>query len=129
MKPITDLLLELQTLMLSPAPTPMKSVERVKQIRKEVPESLLAHFDRLMKRNRRAVAVVTHGVCGGCHMRLPSGVSASLLGNNDVQLCETCSSFILLAPEELIEQRKLAEDLRARRLQKMHRALALVDQP
>jgi len=127
MKPITEKLMELQLLVLSQPPVQGEAVDRVKQLREEVPDALLAHFDRLVAKGRRAVAKVRHGVCDECHMRLPSGVAASLARTDDVVLCETCSCYLMQAPEEIAEQRQLREESRARRLQKIRRALASVD--
>lgn len=113
--------------MLSQEPAQGAVSDRVTQLRGEVPGALLAHFDRLVLRGKRAVAKVRHGVCGECHMRLPSGVAASLAQAEDVVLCETCSCYLLPSLEEIAEQNKLKEESRARRLQKIRRALASVD--
>ena len=126
MKPITEKLLELQLLMLPQAPVQGEAADRVKQLREEVPGALLAHFDRLVAKGKRAVACVRHGVCGECHMRVPSGEAASLARTDDVVLCETCSCYLMQAPEEIAELKKLREEARARRLQKIRRTLASV---
>jgi len=124
MKSITEKLFELQLLMLPQAPVQGEEADRVKQLREEVPNALLAHFDRLVTRGKRAVSCVRHGVCDECHMRLPSGVAASLARADDVALCESCSCYLMPPPEEIVALRQLREEARARRLQKLRRILA-----
>jgi len=69
-------------------------------IRKEIPEAILAHYDRLWVRGKKGVALVRHGVCTGCQMRLASGAKAELIRDNDVGLCDSCGRYLLLAPGE-----------------------------
>jgi hypothetical protein len=127
MKRIIEKFAELQSLVLPQPPTEGPNAERVRQLRFEVPISLLAHFDRRIACGRRAVAVVRNGVCGDCHMRLPLGLAAMLRASDEVQRCEHCGSFLMLAPEEIELQRKEHEETRRRRMQMMRRALERVD--
>lgn len=125
MKPITQKLYELQCLLL-PRDAAAGNAERVRQLRAEVPVALLSHFDRMLAGGKRAVALSRHGVCGECHMRLPSGVAATLAGTEDLVLCETCHCYLMPAPEEIEERRRELETARQRRLQKIRRAAEAV---
>jgi hypothetical protein len=82
---------------------PLPSPERqaiLQNLRSQVPAPLLAHFLRLVERGRPGVTVVRHGVCGGCHLRVASGIAAALADPTDVHLCDSCGAYLLLAPEE-----------------------------
>jgi hypothetical protein len=127
MKRIIEKFAELQLLVLPQPPTEGPNAARVRQLRFEVPISLLAHFDRKVACGRKAVAVVRNGVCGDCHMRLPLGLAAMLTVSDEVQRCEHCGSFLLVAPEEVELQRKALEEIRRRRMLMMRRALDRVD--
>lgn len=71
----------------------------VESLRKHVPEPILAHYDRLRVRGKKGVALVRHGVCSGCQMKLATGVHASLLRNEDIAMCDSCARYLLVAPE------------------------------
>lgn len=77
---------------------------RAAELRQTIPAPLLGHYDRLAARGKKGVAVVlrtpTGGVCGGCRMRLPTGVYAKLLRDDDIAMCDNCARYLLLAPEE-----------------------------
>ncbi len=66
------------------------------ELRAKIPPPILAHYDRLLARGKKGVAVVQNQVCTGCHMRLPVGVVNTLLQGGDVQLCETCGRYLYL---------------------------------
>ncbi len=73
--------------------------QEVKKFREKVPAQIIAHFDRLLVRGKKGVAIVRNGVCSGCHMQLPTGALATLRHGNDLQLCETCGRYLYLAEE------------------------------
>lgn len=127
MKRIIEKFAELQSLVLPHPPADGPGAERVRQLRFEVPISLLAYFDRRIACGRKAVAVVRNDVCGECHMRLPFGLAASLASAEDVQRCEHCGSFLLVTAEDIELQRKAHEEMRRKRVRMMRRALAQVD--
>lgn len=122
MRPLVEKLYELQSLLLPTASKEESALERVRQLRATSPAAFLSHFDRLVARKHHAVAVVRNGVCGECHMRLPSGAAANLAADEDVVLCETCSCYLMLAVEEVVEQERRREEARARWVQKNARA-------
>ncbi len=72
---------------------------RLQELRKTIPDPLLGHYDRLMVRGKKGVALVQHGVCGGCRMRLPSGVYGLLLRDDDIAMCDNCARYLLLVKE------------------------------
>ena len=70
----------------------------VTRLRKETPAPVLAHFDGILARDRKAVAEVRHGVCSGCYLRLPT----SLINGNGglLKTCETCGAYLSFEHEE-----------------------------
>lgn len=72
------------------------SQAKIAELRSKVPAPVLAHYDRLIARGKKGVAVVRNQVCGGCHMRLPIGTINTLMQGHDVQLCETCGRYLYL---------------------------------
>lgn len=73
-------------------------------LREKTPAPILAHFDRLLACGRTGAAMVRHGVCGGCHMKVPIGMAASLAKPNDLNLCENCGCYLVLAPDEGVDE-------------------------
>src|SRR5438045_2355664 len=66
------------------------------ELRSIIPQPILAHYDRLVARDKKGVAVVRNQVCTGCHMRLPIGTINTLMQHQDVQLCDTCGRYLVL---------------------------------
>jgi hypothetical protein len=73
----------------------------LRRLRGKVPPPLLAHYLRSLQSDRNGVGLVSHGVCGECHLRIPVVTVASLAENKDVHLCEHCGCYLLLSPEEI----------------------------
>jgi hypothetical protein len=69
------------------------------ELRSSIPQPILAHYDRLVVRGKKGVAIVRNQVCTGCHMRLPIGTINTLLQRQDVQLCDSCGRYLHI-PEE-----------------------------
>ncbi len=69
---------------------------RIEELRKTIPQPILGHFDRLVARGQKGVAVVRNQVCTGCHMRLPIGTINTLMQGQDIQLCDTCGRYLYL---------------------------------
>jgi hypothetical protein len=72
------------------------SQSEIDQLRKTVPDPILAHFDRLVARGKKGVAIVKNGACTGCYMRLATGTMQILMRREDVQLCDTCGRYLYL---------------------------------
>ncbi len=86
-------LLKLQSIESKDTPE-SNSVSVRKELRGIIPQPVLAHYDRLMARGKKGVAIVRNQVCTGCHMRLPIGTINKLLQRQDVQLCDTCGRYL-----------------------------------
>jgi predicted nucleic acid-binding Zn-ribbon protein len=91
-------LLKLQALDFSDRPKDAEA-QRV-ELRSRVPQPILGHYDRLVARGKKGVAVVRNQVCTGCHMRLPIGTINTLMQGQDVQLCDSCGRYLYLEPEQ-----------------------------
>jgi len=72
----------------------------IESLRKGVPAPILAHYDRLLARGKKGVAILRGGVCVECHMRVPVGTLVTLANARDVQLCGNCGRYLYLSPEE-----------------------------
>jgi hypothetical protein len=70
--------------------------------RAKIPAPILAHYDRLIARGKKGVAVVRGQVCGGCHMQVPLGVVMTLRRDEDLQICEHCGRYLYLPSAEPI---------------------------
>jgi len=80
-----------------------KQKTQIAALRAKVPEPILAHFDRSIQRGRPGVALVRHGVCGECHIRVPAGTVYSLAHPTEIFLCDSCGCYLLPAPDEAAE--------------------------
>jgi predicted nucleic acid-binding Zn-ribbon protein len=77
--------------------TTQKDVDSQKvELRARIPDPILSHYDRLVTRGKKGVAVVRNQVCTGCHMRLPIGTINTLMQKQDIQLCDTCGRYLYL---------------------------------
>lgn len=122
MKHIVEKLFELQTLLLAKPADGSVEAAKARYLRGEAPAGLLGYFDRRLARGRRAVAVVRHGVCNECHMRLPTAVAAGLANTGQLVICEICGCYLMMAPDELESSRRQIEEVKAERLKKIRRA-------
>ncbi len=68
----------------------------IAELRSKVPPQIIGHFDRLIARGKKGVAVVRNQTCGGCHMNLPIGTINTLMQASDIQLCGTCGRYLYL---------------------------------
>ncbi len=87
--------------------TPQKSDVEMAKIRALIPAQILGHYDRLVARGKKGVAVVRNQVCTGCHMKLPIGTINTLMQGTDIQLCDTCGRYLYLpdpAESQFVEQ-------------------------
>jgi len=102
-------LVELQSLEFGTAED--KNVGAAKaELRAKVPSQILAHYDRLVARGKKGVAIVREQVCTSCHMRLPIGVIMTLMHGQDIQLCESCGRYLYLPPVSKTEVAEVADD-------------------
>ena len=101
MRQLVEKLLQIQQLAPPSRAVPAARQTEFRDLRATVPVPVLAHFDRLISWGRKGVALVRHGVCSECHMRVPTATVASLISPHDLYLCESCSCYLLLPTEEI----------------------------
>jgi len=95
MNSILQNLLKLQALEFGE--TADKSVEaHTAELRGNIPQPIVSHYDRLRIRGKKGVALVRNQVCTGCHMHVPIGQITVLMRGEDVQLCESCGRYLYL---------------------------------
>lgn len=70
----------------------------IQELRGKVPAQIMGHYDRLIARGKKGVAVVRNQTCTGCHMRLPIGTINTLMQAQDIQLCDSCGRYLYLPP-------------------------------
>jgi predicted nucleic acid-binding Zn-ribbon protein len=65
------------------------------QIAEAVDETARSRYERLFKNKGSNVVVgVTHGVCGGCHMRLPTQLVVSCQAQQELVTCINCGRIL-----------------------------------
>jgi len=67
------------------------AAERFREI---LPTALLKHHDSRIAVGKRSLAVVHNGVCGACHLRLPSGHRSRKAAASDLDVCDNCGAFL-----------------------------------
>jgi hypothetical protein len=91
-------LLKLQTLEFSGSHDD-DTAAQVAELRSQIPDQVLGHYDRFLVRGKKALVAVSHQVCTGCHMRLPLAVIMTLKHGEDIQLCDSCGRYLYLLEE------------------------------
>jgi predicted nucleic acid-binding Zn-ribbon protein len=75
--------------------------KEIESLRDLLPTSILAHHDSFTARGKLSIAPVIRGICGACHLALPRGRVAELLGvPDDLRVCDHCGVFIYLGEEQ-----------------------------
>jgi predicted nucleic acid-binding Zn-ribbon protein len=64
------------------------------EIREEISENNIQHYDRLFMKFGRAIAPVNHGICYGCFMQLPTQFVQESSQNEGVGVCPKCRRFL-----------------------------------
>lgn len=65
-----------------------------------VEDSARGRYERLTKSKGGNVVVgVQHGVCGGCHMRLPAQIIVSCQGQQELVSCTNCGRILYYSPD------------------------------
>jgi len=100
MQKIMQQLFELQALEFEKTIQPDQAAH-VAELRAAIPQPILAHYDRMMVRGKKGVALLHHQTCSGCHMQVPLGVVLNLKRGEDVRLCETCQRYLYLPADPL----------------------------
>jgi predicted nucleic acid-binding Zn-ribbon protein len=100
MREIMEKLLSIQKLELGATSLKLEHEAETLKLREQVPAPILGHFDRLIARGKKGVAVARNGACGECHLRLPSGTMAALAYTNEIHLCDNCGRYLYLPENE-----------------------------
>ncbi len=101
MKNFIAQLFNLQTLEMEPTPDSTHKTAAIQELRQQIPPPILGHYDRLRSRNRKGVALVRHGVCAECHMRLATGIFAEVVRAEDIVICDTCGRYLHILPQDI----------------------------
>src|SRR6516162_10755669 len=89
-------------------------LDKIESQRAPLPTSILGHYDRRKARGKLAIAPVIRGVCGACHLSIPSGRVADVRRKPaELNVCDNCGAFIYLLEEESASRSKSASDLTA----------------
>jgi hypothetical protein len=117
MKNLLQTLLELQSIEFSENP-PTDADVRMTELRAKVPPQILGHYDRLVARGKKGVAILRHQTCMSCHVSVPLGVVMTLKHGDDLQLCGNCGRYLYLdetpepkveVPKKKVRRRKASE--------------------
>jgi predicted nucleic acid-binding Zn-ribbon protein len=98
---VMESLLVLQQILLKRARPTSAAKEDITRLRSGIPEGVMGHFDRLLARGKKGVAIARNGVCSECHLKISSGTLASLPHRNDIHLCDSCGRYLYLPPETM----------------------------
>ena len=74
----------------------LEKLHEISRLRSIIPAFILGHHDRKIQMGKASIVPVINGVCGACHLRLPSGHAARLQSSQDLEVCDNCGSFIYL---------------------------------
>lgn len=70
------------------------------QFAEAVDESARSRYERLLKNKGSNVVVgVQHGVCGGCHMKLPVQIIVACRAEEEIVTCINCGRILYYTPE------------------------------
>src|SRR5258708_24616329 len=75
--------------------------DKIESLRAPLPTSILGHYDGRKARGKLAIAPVRGGVCGACHLSIPSGRLSDLRRKpGELNDCGNCGEFIFLTEDE-----------------------------
>jgi Zn-ribbon protein, possibly nucleic acid-binding len=75
--------------------------DKIESLRAPLPTSILGHYDGRKARGKLAIAPVHRGVCGACHLSIPSGRLSDLRRNpGELNVCDNCGVFIYLVEDD-----------------------------
>jgi len=100
---VMELLYELQQLELGGSLDSEEVKNKIENLRGQIPPNILGHYDRLMRRGKKGVAVVTDSNCPECHMCLATGTKAQLMRAEDIVICDTCARYLIYKPNKATE--------------------------
>ncbi len=126
MRKVMVRLLALQQLQFEPRKRAAAETE-MEKLRKQVPAPILAHYDRLVSRQKKGVSLARNGVCCECHLRIPGGKLVSLAHADEIHLCDNCGRYLHLPDDELLRLRFPLPGTAAKTPAKRSSRKALVD--
>lgn len=75
--------------------------EKRVELQKNIPEALLAQYERVRKRNNGVgVISVWKAVCSGCHMNIPPQLYNELQRSNELLSCPNCNRIMYFQNQE-----------------------------
>ena len=72
----------------------------VERLRAQIPPPILAHYERLVLRGKKGVALARNGVCCGCHLGITRGKLVKLSTTSEVHKCDNCGCYLYLTEGE-----------------------------
>jgi predicted nucleic acid-binding Zn-ribbon protein len=94
-------LMKLQALQFKEVEASAKEIEaQTAELRALIPPPIMGHYDRLVVRGKKGIAVIRNQTCSGCHMRQPLGTITVLMRGEDLQLCDSCGRYLYVEPGE-----------------------------
>ncbi|HRI11712.1 MAG TPA: C4-type zinc ribbon domain-containing protein [Verrucomicrobiota bacterium] len=121
MRKMMEGLLALQTLQFDSRSRKVAAQTEIEVLRRKMPTSILADYERLVLRGKKGVAIARAGVCSECHLRIPVGKLASLRDTDRLHRCDNCGRYLYLPDGESIglsEPKPASASTRRRRAQK-----------
>jgi hypothetical protein len=100
MKNIMENLFALQTLQLQSGANKRNRPGAIEASRKNIPGVVLTHYDRLLARGKKGVAIVRNGVCSECHISVAIGPLADLAHKGGAPVCGNCGRYLFLPANE-----------------------------
>jgi hypothetical protein len=100
MRKFMEQLIALQKLQFGPQSGTTEAQAQMEQLRQEIPAPILAHYERLVLRGKKGVAVARNGVCSECHLRITVGKLAGLIYTDEASLCDNCGRYLYLPEDE-----------------------------
>lgn len=66
------------------------------ELLQNVPEDMLARYERILMRRDCALVPVNAGICSGCHMKLPPSVNQNIMKREDMVACDHCGRLLYI---------------------------------
>jgi len=74
----------------------------IESLRAPLPTAILGHYDGRKAHGKLGIAPVRRGVCGACHLLIPSGRLADLRRKpEELNVCDNCGVFVYWTEDEL----------------------------
>jgi len=69
-----------------------------------IEETTLTRYEKLLQRRGANIVVgITHGACGGCHMKLPTSEITAVKNVNNITHCPNCSRILYYTRDMILE--------------------------